>query len=89
VRIRDSGSWPLGERMRADGFAVQANVGQHLPDAARRFFRIFKESHPDVVHLHNPTPTVYASIAAEWLACRASCQPAIALWLRHAGLLWS
>jgi UDP-N-acetylglucosamine:LPS N-acetylglucosamine transferase len=39
-------------------------VGQHLPDAARRFFRIFKESHPDVVHLHNPTPTVYASIAA-------------------------
>jgi glycosyltransferase involved in cell wall biosynthesis len=55
---------PLGERMRADGFAVQANVGQHLPDAARRFFRIFKESHPDVVHLHNPTPTVYASIAA-------------------------
>jgi glycosyltransferase involved in cell wall biosynthesis len=55
---------PLGERMRADGFAVQANVGQHLPDAARRFFRIFKESHPNVVHLHNPTPTVYAAMAA-------------------------
>ena len=55
---------PLGERMRADGFAVQANMGQHLPDATRNFFRIFKESHPDVVHLHNPTPTVYASIAA-------------------------
>ena len=55
---------PLGERMRADGFAVQANVGQHLTDAARSFFRIFNESHPDVVHLHNPTPTVYASIAA-------------------------
>jgi glycosyltransferase involved in cell wall biosynthesis len=55
---------PLGERMRADGFAVQANVGQHLPDAARSFFRIFKESHPDVVHLHNPTPTVYAAMAA-------------------------
>jgi glycosyltransferase involved in cell wall biosynthesis len=55
---------PLGERMRADGFAVQANMGQHLPDAARSFFRIFKESRPDVVHLHNPTPTVYASIAA-------------------------
>ncbi len=55
---------PLGERMRADGFAVQANVGQHLPDAARGFFRIFKESHPDVVHLHNPTPTVYAAMAA-------------------------
>ena len=55
---------PLGEQMRADGFAVQANLGQHLPDATRSFFRTFKESRPDVVHLHNPTPTVYAAIAA-------------------------
>jgi glycosyltransferase involved in cell wall biosynthesis len=58
---------PLGERMRAEGFAVQANVGRHLSDATRNFFRIFKESHPDVVHLHNPTPTVYAALAA-WMA---------------------
>jgi glycosyltransferase involved in cell wall biosynthesis len=55
---------PLGERMRAEGFAVRANVGRHLPAAAQSFFHIFKESHPDVVHLHNPTPTVYAAIAA-------------------------
>jgi glycosyltransferase involved in cell wall biosynthesis len=55
---------PLGERMRADGFAVQANVGRHLPDSTRNFFRIFKELRPDVVHLHNPTPTVYAALAA-------------------------
>ncbi|MFY9854182.1 MAG: glycosyltransferase [Terracidiphilus sp.] len=55
---------PLGERMRADGFAVVANLGQHLTDATRSFFRTFKESRPDVVHLHNPTPTVYAAMAA-------------------------
>jgi len=55
---------PLGERMRADGFMVQANLGRHLSDAMRSFFRIFKELHPDVVHLHNPTPTVYAALAA-------------------------
>ncbi len=55
---------PLGERMRAEGFSVQSNMGRHLPDALRAFFRIFKESHPDVVHLHNPTPTVYAAMAA-------------------------
>ena len=55
---------PLGEQMRAAGFAVQANVGRHLPDSARNFFRIFKELQPDVVHLHNPTPTVYAAISA-------------------------
>ncbi len=55
---------PLGEQLRREGFAVQPHVGRHLPDAARNFFRIFKESHPDVVHLHNPTPTVYAAMAA-------------------------
>jgi len=54
----------LGERMQKEGFAVQPNVGRHLPDATRKFYRIFKESHPDVVHLHNPTPTVYAAMAA-------------------------
>ena len=31
---------------------------------AGTFFRIFKESRPDVVHLHNPTPTIYAAMAA-------------------------
>jgi glycosyltransferase involved in cell wall biosynthesis len=54
----------LGERMREEGFVVRPNVGRRLPDATRKFFRIFKESHPDVVHLHNPTPTVYAAMAA-------------------------
>ena len=54
----------LGEQMREEGFAVQPNVGRHLPDATRNFFRIFKESRPGVVHLHNPTPTIYAAMAA-------------------------
>src|SRR5208337_5222100 len=55
---------PLGERLRAEGFAVQANVGRHLSDSARNFFNTFKESKPDVVHLHNPTPTVYPATFA-------------------------
>ena len=54
----------LGERMRKEGFAVQPNVGWHLQDATRNFFHIFKETYPDVVHLHNPTPTIYAAMAA-------------------------
>lgn len=54
----------LGERMRKEGFSVQSNVGRHLPDSARNFFRIFKQSRPDVVHLHNPTPTIYAALSA-------------------------
>ena len=54
----------LGEQMQNEGFVVQSNVGCHLPDATRNFFRIFKASRPDVVHLHNPTPTIYAAMAA-------------------------
>jgi glycosyltransferase involved in cell wall biosynthesis len=54
----------LGERMRAEGFRVQSNVGRHLSDSMQSFFRIFKSSRPDVVHLHNPTPTIYAAMAA-------------------------
>jgi len=54
----------LGEQMRKEGFTVQSHVGRHLPDATRNFFRIFKEKRPDVVHIHNATPTVYAAMAA-------------------------
>ncbi|MGP8226869.1 MAG: glycosyltransferase [Terracidiphilus sp.] len=54
----------LGERMRKEGFAVQSHIGRHLSDSVRNFFHIFKESRPDVVHLHNPTPTIYAAMAA-------------------------
>jgi glycosyltransferase involved in cell wall biosynthesis len=54
----------LGERLQAEGFAVQSNVGQHLSDSVRSFSRIFKGARPDVVHIHNPTPTIYASMAA-------------------------
>ena len=54
----------LGEQMRKDGFVVEANMGRHLPDATWNFCQIFKASRPDVVHLHNPTPTIYAAMAA-------------------------
>ena len=54
----------IGARMISQGFSVQANVGRHLFDSARGFHRIFKELRPDVVHLHNPTPTIYAALPA-------------------------
>ncbi len=55
---------PLGEQMRKEGFSVGPDVGRHLLDATQNFFHIFRESSFDVVHLHNPTPTVYAAMAA-------------------------
>ena len=54
----------LGERMRADGFHLVSNIGSHLTDSTLNFYRLFRESRPDVVHIHNPTPTIYASLAA-------------------------
>ncbi len=54
----------LGERLRDEGFLVQPNVGAHLVDATRNFSRIFKQLRPDVVHFHNPTPTIYGAPAA-------------------------
>jgi|SRR5580658_961194 glycosyltransferase involved in cell wall biosynthesis len=54
----------LGERMRTEGFRVESNVGRHLIDSSRHFLRLFRSSRPDVVHLHNPTPAIYAAPAA-------------------------
>jgi glycosyltransferase involved in cell wall biosynthesis len=50
--------------MRTEGFSVQANVGRHSLEATRNFHRIFHVLRPDVVHLHNPTPTIYAALPA-------------------------
>ncbi|MGD0548725.1 MAG: glycosyltransferase [Terracidiphilus sp.] len=55
---------PLGEQLQEEGFTVRAYVGRHLTDSMSKFYRIFKELKPDAVHLHNPTPTVYAAMAA-------------------------
>jgi glycosyltransferase involved in cell wall biosynthesis len=56
----------LGKQLQSEGFVVQPNVGEHLLDTSRNFFSIFKENPPDVVHLHNPTPTIYAAPAARF-----------------------
>ena len=56
----------VGQRMRTQGFSVHAEVGRHLPQAMRGFARIFREFRPDAVHLHNPTPAIYAALPARW-----------------------
>jgi glycosyltransferase involved in cell wall biosynthesis len=55
---------PLGEQLRLDGFRVEADLGHGLPATAWDFYRLFRQLRPDVVHMHNPTPTIYASMAA-------------------------
>lgn len=53
---------PLGEQLIREGFAVSARMARHWPDGLRAFYRAFRASRPDVVHLHNPGPTVYAAL---------------------------
>jgi glycosyltransferase involved in cell wall biosynthesis len=62
---------PLGKQMQMEGFLVHANVGRHMLHSARNFYRIFRDSRPDVVHLHNPTPTIYAAIPARMAGVRS------------------
>jgi L-malate glycosyltransferase len=54
----------IGEQMRHDGFSIHENVGRHLSEAPWNFYRLFKRSRPDVVHLHNRAPTINAAIPA-------------------------
>jgi glycosyltransferase involved in cell wall biosynthesis len=61
----------LGEKMRSEGFTVHANVGGKLTEATRNFYHHFKRSQPDVVHVHNPTPTIYAAAAARTAGVRS------------------
>lgn len=58
------GIGPPGERLLSDGFVVRHRMARGLSDGTRSFFRMFKELQPDIVHLHNPRPTIYAALAA-------------------------
>ena len=61
----------LGERMVGEGFRVDV-VGTGNPLARfPRWWRLFRELRPEVVHCHNPAPTIQAASAARMLGARA------------------
>ena len=55
---------PLLEVLRAEGFHVHVIGKGPVARTAMRFFRVFRRSRPDVVHCHNPAPTLQAAMAA-------------------------
>ena len=61
----------LGEQLRQEGFLVQPHLGRDLLDGTRNLYRVFRHTRPDVVHLHNPTPTIYGAIAARLAGVRS------------------
>lgn len=56
---------PLGNRLLSDRFDVREPCVGRLPGAVWKFYRLLNQLRPDVVHLHNPSPTNYASLAAK------------------------
>lgn len=54
---------PIGVQLRREGFLVEAELARHLRDAIPAFYKVFRNSPPDVIHVHNPTPTIYAAAA--------------------------
>jgi len=60
----------LGEQMRREGFAVHTHLGRSFIDGLRNLHNVFREVRPDVVHLHNPTPTIYGAPAARLAGVR-------------------
>ncbi|HMH12757.1 MAG TPA: glycosyltransferase [Edaphobacter sp.] len=55
---------PLLKVLRAEGFQVHIIGEGPVVRTAMRFFRIFRDVQPDVVHCHNPAPTIQAAVAA-------------------------
>ena len=60
----------LGARLRDDGFAVEvAGTGNPLRTFPR-WLRLFRRLRPEVVHCHNPAPTIQAAPAARLTGAR-------------------
>jgi glycosyltransferase involved in cell wall biosynthesis len=54
----------LGEALRDEGFPIHVPGEAHPLVTMARYFRIFRERKPDVVHCHNVAPTTHAAIPA-------------------------
>ena len=60
----------LGERMREDGFRVDVPGTGNPLRTFPRWVRLFRELRPEVVHCHNPAPTIQAAPAARLTGAR-------------------
>ncbi len=58
---------PLGEVLRDEGLHVHLMGEAPVWKTMLRYLRLFRRMQPDVVHCHNPAPTLQAAMGA-WLA---------------------
>jgi glycosyltransferase involved in cell wall biosynthesis len=54
----------LGGALRAEGFVVYVLGEAHPAKTIVRYLRLFRRLRPDVVHMHNPAPTLQAAMGA-------------------------
>ena len=61
---------PLGEVLREEGLAVHVLGEAHPAKTMWRYLRLFRAMRPDVVHCHNPAPTLQAAMGARLAGAR-------------------
>lgn len=55
---------PIGEQMQAEGFEIYVPGEAHPARTMFRYLEHFRKLRPDVVHCHNPAPTLQAALSA-------------------------
>jgi glycosyltransferase involved in cell wall biosynthesis len=65
-----SGLGPLGEMLRDEGVEVYVPGEAHPVKTMWRYYQHFRLLKPDVVHCHNPAPTIQAAMSARMAGVR-------------------
>lgn len=61
---------PLGEVLRDEGLRVHVMGVAPVAKTMLRYLRLFRQMRPDVVHCHNPAPTLQAAMGARLVGAR-------------------
>lgn len=62
---------PIGEALVQEGFTVYVPGEAHPTRTMLRYLRHFRRLRPDVVHMHNPAPTLQAALPARIAGARS------------------
>jgi glycosyltransferase involved in cell wall biosynthesis len=54
----------IGEALAAEGFDIRVMGVAHPLTSMRRYYKLFRQTKPDVVHCHNVAPTIQAALSA-------------------------
>ncbi len=61
----------LGETLRGEGFHIHVSGPAHPLVTIWRYALLFRQRRPDVVHCHNPGPTIHAALGARLAGARS------------------